>query len=264
MRKIPGVFLLLLACSLAVWAQSAPKIYIVAKSQTDQPAKAGQASDEAKAAASYLEDQIAEQIQEIYPCSNPTEDKDIAALLNWEKAHQTLDSNDQADLDQVAHSLGARYLISVSATQTGATEYLKASMIDTATGKTLAMQDKSTGGNNTVKDGADLASSFADSLGGILAPKPEGGKTYPVGTLLHGACNWADANYEESSWTDFQWWSPDDKKWWTSTPSLRTGCTARFNFPGKYRSVSQSGRWDKIEKSNVQAEFTISGDCKKH
>lgn len=262
-RKIVGFLLLLLANSAAVWAQSSPKIYIVSKSQSDQPAKAGQASSEATAAAHYLEDQIAEAIQAMYPCTNPTEDRDIEALLNWEKGHQSADPNYQPDLSHEAQSLGGRYLILASATQSGGNEYLQASMIDTATGKTVAMQDKNTGGNNTVDDGHSLAMSFAASLQGQFAVKTENGKTYPLGTIVKARCTTVMNNYDETSWSEFEWWDAKYSMWHGRTPAVDSDtCSARFTDPGKYRSVNKVGSTEAGKTSGVEAEFTISGDCK--
>jgi hypothetical protein len=264
MRNIAWFLLMMFACSSAVWAQSSPTIYIVSKSQTDQPAKAGQASSEATAVAHYLEDQIAEAIQEMYPCIIPTEDKDLGDLLSWEKGHQLLDPDYQAHLDQVAESLGARYLIMASVTQTGASEYLKASMIDTATGKTVAMQDKNTGGDNTVDDGHSLAASFAASLQGQFAVKPQGGKNYPLGTVVKAHCTNVQNNYDETSWSEFECWDAAISDWAGRCPAVDSDtCSARFTNPGKFRSVNKVGSTEAGKTSSVEAEFTISGDCKK-
>jgi hypothetical protein len=48
------------------------------------------------------------------------------------------------------------------------------------------------------------------------------------------------------------------------TPNVESDtCTARFMTPGRYRMVIISGRWDRVEKYSIAAEFTIERPCRK-
>lgn len=270
MRRVFGLLLLLPILAGAARAQGRSSVVITAKSQTDKPATSNQASDEATALSHHLENQVAIAIQDFYPCVSATSDQDITALLQWERGHQLLDPNYEGGLENIARSWGARYLILVTATQMDGKEYMTASCVDLNTSRPVAKQDAVTGEGDDAVSGADsLASKFVGSLAGLFAVSPEPGKTYPVGTTLKAVCKPAGANYEEPTWTNFQCWDksiggygPIAAGYSPSVPQGGT-CTARFTTPGRYRMVIISGRWDRVEKYSIAAEFTIEGPCRK-
>jgi hypothetical protein len=164
-------------------------VFVVSRSQTDTPAKSGQASDDATAASHHLEDQIAIQIQKQYPCANVTEDRDIAAILKWEHDHALLGGNDESDLSAVAGSLGAKYLIAATVTQTGGQLYLQASCMDTAKAENTAKADTQTTVNDAADNAESLAKDFVAQLGSVFAVNPEDGKTYRGGTVVTAPCS---------------------------------------------------------------------------
>jgi FecR-like protein len=91
-------------------------------------------------------------------------------------------------------------------------------------------------------------------------PAPKDGQFYPVGTTLKAVCIPSGASYTESTWTNFQWWDEKRGDWNSNTPSVpqnKAKCFARFNTPGKYRMMVVHGRWDRDERHEIVAEFTI-------
>ncbi len=88
-------------------------------------------------------------------------------------------------------------------------------------------------------------------------PSPKAGQSYPSGTILQAVCKLALA-HEVSTWTDFQWWEEKRGGWNSNTPAIQQGtCHARFNTPGKYRMVVNTGRFGEPEQSSIVAEFKI-------
>lgn len=270
MRKANLTVLLLLLVSVAAQAQRArPSVLIVSKSQTDRPAAPGQASDEATAVARYLQDRVAIEIQEQYPCANATTDRDLRALLEWQRQRSLLDPNYEADLANMAGAVGARHLISVTATEAGGQVYLNAAAIDTATAKTRVRMGKQTSAGGGLADAAEaLARDLVKGLTTLFAQKAEGGRTYPAWTVLQAVCDFRHS-YEVSTWTQFQWWDErlggfHEPGAGPYTPSVdeRT-CSARFTTQGRYRMVICKGRWSRCESHEVVGEFAIEGQCKK-
>jgi len=91
-------------------------------------------------------------------------------------------------------------------------------------------------------------------------PAPKDGQFYPVGTVLQAVCKPSGASYEESTWTNFQWWDEKRSGWNSYTPSVpqnKDKCYARFTTPGRYRMMVVHGRWDRDEGHEIVAEFTI-------
>jgi hypothetical protein len=288
MRKACLVCGLLLLLTGSFWLLSGkssaqcktPSIFILQKSQTDTPAKPGQASSDADAAAHALENFVSEQVQNQYHCAcPPTTDQDITNSLGYERMRQLLgsESNDQA-LSAAAGALGARCLVLVSATQTGGKMYLKASVTDTRTGKTGSMKDKQTGGSNTLDDAESLASDVAGDLASCLAVKPESGKTYPVGTIFSVVKEdtFKDHVNIRRTWNDASRWDADLGEWsdgvtehcpfvmFTCANCTGTSnCTLKLLIPGRYRVMNWSSTLDGQQDKQIVAEFTIAGDCKK-
>lgn len=268
MRKAHVVSLLLLLFSLSAWAQSSgPSVYLTSKSKTDTPAKPNQASSEAAAAASYLEDRIAISLQNQYPCAKVTEDKDLIASLEWARLRQLLGSDVDLDLEKLAGAVGAQYLIVANATQSGGTEYLKVSCMDTVTGKIVAMQDKASGGKKTVSDAESLAQSFAGSLGGLFAVKPQAGTSYRAGVIMQLVCKPpVTGNWEEATWSDYQQ-AKESGGYWNDLVGP-SACQQRPQVkqlvePGRYRLVACHGKCDNCERHEIGAEFTVAGSCQK-
>ena len=264
------VFLLLTLLAGITWGQGkAPSVVIVQKSQTDKPAAPGQASDEATAVAHWLEDQIAIQLQEQQPCVNAMTDRDVGALLDWERQRQLLGGDDNGALSALAGSLGAKYIISVSVTQLAGKTYLKASCINSQTAQTVVLKDKVTGGGKDAVDGAEsLALDFVKELGGLFAVKPEAGKTYPVGVTMQLACTFPGASYLEQTWSEYQharksggYWN--DEVGGSGKCVYRRPPVQRLTEPGQYRLVICRGKWSHCESREIGGEFTVKGPCKK-
>lgn len=266
----------------AAWGQGGgASIFITSGSKTDQPARPGQASDEATAVSHYLQDRIAIELQDQYPCTSITEDRDIAALLKWEHDRSLVDPNYESGLSNIAGSLGARYLISVTATQVGGQIYLQASCMDTRTVKTLERADKQTTSQNAVGRADALARDFAKALGRLFAVKPESGKTYPIGTVFsavqtnsysqHGLVQLTRPEFHFLTYGDgvVTGNAYDSPSGWGDCGGC-ADCTcsgasiARFNDPGRYRLMKVTkGIGGAIKGRESIAEFTIEGSCKK-
>jgi len=288
--RLTCALLLLLVLPATVWAQgSGSSVYITSGSRTDQPAKPGQASDEASNAAHVLQDQVAIQIQNQYPCVTPTEDRDIAALMKLEKERSLLDPNYQTDLANMAGALGARYLISVTVTQMGGQLIMQAVVLDTATAKAIERFDRQSTSQNAVSDADSLARQVGDALGPLFAVKPQSGRTYPAGTVFPAVHRrtFSKHAHVRSTWTEALRWDEDrkafhDPKAGEGDPALRCGpedwgscggcadcscsgsCTVQLKSPGRYRLVNVTEGLDggglQVE---VVGEVTIAGTCKK-
>lgn len=280
----PVMLLTLGALHTPAWGQgSSPSIFITSGSKTDQPAKSGQASDEATAASHYLADRIAIELQKQYPCASITEDRDIAALLKWEHDHSLLDPNYESDLANVAGSVGARYLISVTATQVGGQIHLQASCMNTKSVQTLARAGQQATAQNAIDKADSLARDFAKALGHLFAVKPESGQTYPIGTVLSGVVTNSYKQHVLVQNTRPEVWSLDPRtgRWgdtsagysipdgWGNCGGCRD-CTCsgtqiyRVFTPGRYRLMKVTrGVAGRIQGQELIAEFTIEGSCKK-
>jgi hypothetical protein len=281
----PVMLLTLGALHAPAWGQgSSPSIFITSGSKTDQPAKSGQASDEATAASHYLADRIAIELQNQYPCASITEDRDIAALLKWEHDHSLLDPNYESDLANVAGSVGARYLISVTATQVGGQIHLQASCMNTRSVQTLARAGQQATAQNAIDKADSLARDFAKALGHLFAVKPESGQTYPIGTVLSGVVTNSYKQHvlvqrtgpevrgvdprtgRNSGFIPGYFAAPDD---WGSCGGCRDcSCSGtlitRLTIPGRYRVMQVTkGVGGALQGQELIAEFTIEGSCKK-
>lgn len=287
MRKIYAPLFLILAA--VAWGQNkGTSVFIAAGSKTDQPANPRQASDEATAAAHVLEDSIAIEIQKRYPCSSITEDRDLATLIQYERNHAIMDPNYNNDLSSMAGSLGARYLISVSAIQSGGQIYMQALCMDTKTARTVERASKQTNSQDAVDNADSLARDFAKALSPLFAAKLESGKTYPVGTVFPAVYQVSyrqHAKYKSTYTKALAWRQssgafesqgsggsgelqchPED--WGNcggcSDCACAGNCTIKLNSPGRYRLVNYTVSIDTAErKVDFVAEVTIEGGCKK-
>lgn len=285
-RKIYAIVLLFAITAGTIWAQGrGPAVVIVQRSQTDRPAVPGQASDEATAVAHYLETQVAIQIQDRFPCASAITDQDARALLDWERQRQLLGKDDPEMLANLAASFGAKYIISVTATQVGGRTNLQASCINGKTGQVMQMKDKMTSGGTDAVNGAEsLAQDFVKSLGGLFSATPESGKSYPAGTVfkVDVTNTWEDHVLIHRIRGEFhRLGAPggfdsvvtggayDSPKGWGDCGGCKScSCAgnsiAQFVEPGRYRLLKVTqGIAGVVENKETIAEFTIAGKCKK-
>ena len=159
-------------CSLVLLAGSpvllaAPvKIFITSSSTTDQPAKPGQASSEAAAAARQMEVFTAEALSDQFPCSSSLTPSDVSAMLDWEKQKALLNNPSPNVLNQIASGLGAKILINYTVIQTGNNVTVSASATNTANGSTIFRNAMTIPRNQDLVDAMEsFAKSFASSMG---------------------------------------------------------------------------------------------------
>ena len=161
--KIIAAFLLLMFSAAALQAQgkgASVMIYAHGKAGTD-----------AEAVSHLISQLIGQGMLDKFPCIDQFDDASLAALLGWERARELLGQEPNPELMQsVAGAVGARYVVSVSATtlpngQTSAT----VSVMDSQTGKTLSRADfPPTEANNAVDAADQLVKKVMQDLANIF------------------------------------------------------------------------------------------------
>ncbi len=168
MRRTCCMLLLLGLLPTAAWAQGkAGSVVVVGKSSTDRPAGPGEASDEATAAAHYLETQVAIDLDRL--CVRSITDQDLRDLLGYEKARELLGSDTGGKaLAAAAEAQGAQYVVTVSASEKGGEMSLSASLTNAANGQTMARERVTTPVGPGEADAVEsLAKQFVDKLSSL-------------------------------------------------------------------------------------------------
>lgn len=145
--------------------------YVGWGSKSDRPVKAGEAGTQASAVASVTGNFIAEALAAKYPCGNTSTQSDVSAQLGYERMRQLLGGEATPDLlAAVGGAVGARNVIYVTVTQTGANVFVNVVSVDSTTGKATARQ------GTMIQEGPGMANAleaFAKGfVGGLGASIP--------------------------------------------------------------------------------------------
>jgi len=159
MRKTCLVLGTVVLLAGTLWAQGSIVIYTNAKGP------AGDGQGRADLLGDALEADIKNGLMDQYPCFDMTSTEDIKAALDYDRQRQLLGGADESVLANVAGSLGAQYIISLSVTVMDGQAYIKVSLQDATTGKVESMKDKST--ENSEKAFSDAESLAKDFLQGL-------------------------------------------------------------------------------------------------
>ncbi|MBI4890544.1 MAG: hypothetical protein HY821_07955 [Acidobacteria bacterium] len=161
--------LVLVAAAAAAGAASSGErsMYVTWSSRSDNPATKG----EAATAANTLGQMLAGSFDRRFPCGSSATQDEIAALLDYQRKLDLLGQEVTPEtLANIAGSLGARYVVSVTVTQTGSTFNISTFAMDSTTAKVVHR------GTAAVKaDGSAFAAlqAFADSfVNGMAAGVP--------------------------------------------------------------------------------------------
>jgi hypothetical protein len=136
----------------------------------------GKQGTDAEAMSHVISQQIGSEMLDKFPCIDQYDDNSIAALLGWERARQVLGQEPNAELMQsVAGAVGARYVVSVSATTlpNGQT-YATVTVMDGQTGQSIAKEDTPPANADDAVDAADaLAKKVVQDLANLFKDKCE-------------------------------------------------------------------------------------------
>jgi hypothetical protein len=281
MRKIFLISLSLLAFASAAQAQGqAGSVFITTSSQTDQQVAPGQHSA-ASVAGDILESQVSHELLARFPCASLMTRSAAAQILGVERQRQLLGADDSDRLASLASALGAKYLISLSVTQTGGQMLLQASCLNGTTAKAIDREARPTNAADLTRDAQSLAEDFVARLGPLFSVTPESGKTYPVGTSFATTCSvsYRDHTRYQGTVTEANRWDESARAFYhgqdgdlqcsrrecmCATCTCSDPATIRLETPGRYRLVNKT---DSLAYSDyhyrVIAEVTIAGSCKK-
>ena len=157
MKQTFSIILLLGFMPPAVWAQATVPSILISSS-----AKQG---TEAATVADYLKTKVLADLQEQYPCVDVVTDDGIRAVLDLERQRELLGGGDDALLGNIANSLGAQTLITITVTMVGAQTFMNVSTIDSATGKPSGHYGQNSASGDAALDGAEsLAKQVVNGL----------------------------------------------------------------------------------------------------
>jgi hypothetical protein len=158
-------------------AQAATKVFFGSASKTDTPAKAGQASSEAAAWASFMQQQVAKAFSTEYPCASTLTASEAGAVLTNQYERELLNGgSDPNVMANLAGALGAQYLVNVSVIQSGASSLVTVTLTDGRTGQVTSRQSQNIPVNGDATDALTaLAQKFVNSLGSAFPPCPAAG-----------------------------------------------------------------------------------------
>lgn len=176
-HKMIGIhFLLAFLILLSGFASASPKkskIYIVHK--FDKGDKVSEA------VANYLEDKIAEALQDQYPCADVLIDRDLAAALNFNRERALLGGKDS--FDEIMGAIGGDYIIIVNVTALSGKLSMNASCKKFITDKEISKKNILADNEDSALDAADsLAQDFVSAL---LDALPECYMNEWVGTISY-------------------------------------------------------------------------------
>jgi hypothetical protein len=167
MKTLHILFCSVLLAPMVALSQSKPVTIFI--NTATKPASAG---GETKLFADSFEGQVSQQLRDKYPCAQTTSAADVGAVLDWDRQRELMGGDiGDAELKDIAGSVGAKYLISLTVTELGSGQLsLKASMVDTTTTplQTQANSTSITSGGEAAYDAIKaLATQFVDSLSGL-------------------------------------------------------------------------------------------------
>ena len=161
------LFCSVLLAPMMALSQSKPVTVFI--NTATKPASAG---GETKLFADSFEAQVSQQLRDKYPCAQTTSAADVGAVLDWDRQRELMGGDiGDAELKDIAGSVGAKYFISLTVSELGSGQLsLKASMVDTTTTplQTQANSTSITSGGEAAYDAIKaLATQFVDSLSGL-------------------------------------------------------------------------------------------------
>jgi hypothetical protein len=161
------LFCSVLLAPMMALSQSKPVTVFI--NTATKPASAG---GETKLFADSFEAQVSQQLRDKYPCAQTTSAADVGAVLDWDRQRELMGGDiGDAELKDIAGSVGAKYFISLTVSELGSGQLsLKASMVDTTTTplQTQANRTNITSGGEAAYDAIKaMATQFVDSLSSL-------------------------------------------------------------------------------------------------